>query len=340
MFKSKPTAARSACALLMPLALFLVGCGGGGGGDSAAPPAPCTAGSIGSCWTVRSSGPGNDLDGVASSPSLTVAVGQNGTIKTSADGITYQTLVLGTDEYLGVTYDGSLFAAVGGTTLATSPDGVNWTTIPLQIQAYRVSGTATLRVLGTLALTVPAHILTPDNAAPVDVACIYTMDSTGNLAFPATPCTNQVVGLIYTGSQYVAVGANGLAGSTTALLMTSPDGNSWTDRAPPTSAPFLAGVATSGSLTVAVGAGGTILTSTDGASWTPVVSGTTQALNGVSWSGALWVVVGDGGTVLTSPDGSKWTVQNSGTKAPLLSVTHNGTRFVAVGSANTLITSP
>ena len=63
---------------------------------------------------------------------------------------------------------------------------------------------------------------------------------------------------------------------------------------------------------VAVGEGGTILTSPDGTAWTKRTSGNSLWLVGVGFGNGLFVVVGDLGTILTSPDGITWTTRRSG----------------------------
>lgn len=60
-------------------------------------------------------------------------------------------------------------------------------------------------------------------------------------------------------------------------------------------------------LYVAVGYSGTILTSTDGITWTQQASNTTQNLYGVAYGNGLYVAVGNVGTILTSPDAITWT---------------------------------
>jgi hypothetical protein len=52
---------------------------------------------------------------------------------------------------------------------------------------------------------------------------------------------------------------------------------------------------------VAVGYPGTILTSPDGETWTQRTSGTTVGLYGVAYGNGTFVAVGEGGTILTSP---------------------------------------
>lgn len=51
---------------------------------------------------------------------------------------------------------------------------------------------------------------------------------------------------------------------------------------------------------MAVGAGGTILRSLDGKTWTRVKSGTSEYLNGIVWDGQRYIVVGNKGIYLTS----------------------------------------
>jgi uncharacterized delta-60 repeat protein len=74
---------------------------------------------------------------------------------------------------------------------------------------------------------------------------------------------------------------------------------------------------------VAVGEGGTILTSPDGLAWTRRNSGNTLWLVGACHGNGLFVVVGDQGTILTSGDGVTWTTRRSG-----------GTRINAVAYGN------
>src|SRR4051812_13100386 len=79
---------------------------------------------------------------------------------------------------------------------------------------------------------------------------------------------------------------------------------------------------------VAVGEQGTILTSPDGATWTPRTSGfPTRWLVGVGYGtpngNGLWVAVGESGLILTSPDAVTWTARRAA-----------GTRINAVAWGN------
>ena len=60
-------------------------------------------------------------------------------------------------------------------------------------------------------------------------------------------------------------------------------------------------------LFVSVGKSGTILTSSDGTSWTKRTSGTSWGLSGVTYGNGLFVTVGVSGIIITSPDLPTWT---------------------------------
>jgi hypothetical protein len=47
--------------------------------------------------------------------------------------------------------------------------------------------------------------------------------------------------------------------------------------------------------------------------WTRRTSGTSNDLYGVTYGNGTFVAVGEGGTILTSPDGVTWTQRTSGT---------------------------
>lgn len=114
---------------------------------------------------------------------------------------------------------------------------------------------------------------------------------------------------------------------------------SWTLRNPPTSAELYR-VAWSGQQFVALGAGGTVLTSPDGTLFQLSNSGTAAALYDIVWGGGRYAAVGAGGTLLTSGDGYSWTVQNSAFYDYLYGIAWTGSLFVAVGGQGGIITSP
>jgi photosystem II stability/assembly factor-like uncharacterized protein len=92
-------------------------------------------------------------------------------------------------------------------------------------------------------------------------------------------------------------------------------------------------------LFVSVGNSGTILTSTDGTTWTKRISGTSESLYGVTYGNGLFVTVGIRGTILTSSDGTTWTKKSPPTFETLSGVTYGNGLFVIVSWDGTIITS-
>ncbi|MDH3401932.1 MAG: hypothetical protein OEM03_13320 [Chromatiales bacterium] len=107
----------------------------------------------------------------------------------------------------------------------------------------------------------------------------------------------------------------------------------WLNRTPAGLNTGLHDVVWNGSLFVAVGDLGKIVSSPDGITWTARTSGTTQRLNGVSWDGSRFLAVGDGGTILSSANGTSWSSLHTGPEGAWLhDVSYSGTRYVAAGS--------
>ena len=121
-------------------------------------------------------------------------------------------------------------------------------------------------------------------------------------------------------------------------ILTSSDGTSWTERTSGTSM-SLRGVTYGNGLFVTVDDRGTILTSSNGISWTKRTSGTSEYLQGVTYGNGLFVSVGDNG-ILTSSDGTTWTQQRyTGTSKILYYVTYGNDLFVSVGYPSIILTS-
>ena len=93
---------------------------------------------------------------------------------------------------------------------------------------------------------------------------------------------------------------------------------------------------------VAVGAAGTVITSTDANTWTlknsVALNGTPVDLNGIAYV-SRYVAVGKGGTIMTSSDLITWTQATSGTTQDLLGVAALNSTYVAFGANGTLLQS-
>ncbi|MFE6796528.1 cadherin-like beta sandwich domain-containing protein [Paenibacillus chitinolyticus] len=121
-------------------------------------------------------------------------------------------------------------------------------------------------------------------------------------------------------------------------IMTSSDGLSWSKTTIALSSAV--GVTYAGSQWIVTGAGGKIATSPDAVTWTVRTTGASANLSAAAYNGTVWVIAGYSGVILSSPDGIVWTPRTSGTTAPFYSVTYGGGLFAAVGSSGTIRTSP
>ena len=83
---------------------------------------------------------------------------------------------------------------------------------------------------------------------------------------------------------------------------------------------------------------GMVLTSTNGHFWTPVAISNTNLIFGVAFVGGIFVAVGDGGTLLTSAHGILGQIGNSGVNEKLNAVGYGNGTFIAVGN-NGVVTS-
>jgi len=214
-----------------------------------------------------------------------------------------------------------------------------------------VAGSATLTVdapeLVSLAVSPPAPAIVPGLTQPFTAVGTYTDGSTADLTAsaswssdPEAVATVEADGLasgVAVGSAVVTAASGAISGSAT-LTVLEP-GVRWRPASSGTTVP-LAGVAWSGERFVAVGAGGTVLTSLDGSAWAGATSGTSADLSGVLWTGSQFLAVGAAGTVLGSADGLAWTARTSGVTVDLLSVDLVAGLVEAGGRGGTFITSP
>ena len=73
--------------------------------------------------------------------------------------------------------------------------------------------------------------------------------------------------------------------------------------------------------------------------WVERVSGMAFALNDVHWNGWQFLAVGDGGTIMTSPDGIDWTYQDSGVDEDLHAIGWDLYDYIVVGEKGTVLGS-
>ena len=288
-----------------------------------------------------------------------VFVGDGGLIKTSTDGILWNTVTSQTSsQLLSVDYSNNLYI-VGGVNgvLRTSTDSYSWdiqntgTTITINAVLHKnnlllIGGANLIRYssngvvwFGAGANTGSAmydsffgsntHIYVGASGtiatAPGDDPYEWTVQTSGT--------SSNLFGVAYgtsTIAPYVAVGTGG-------ILVTSTDAVTWTSRTRRTLSQLNDSVYGSDiGLYVIVGNSGNIYTSTDGIEPIAVTSGTASNLLGVAYGANTYVAVGAGGVVLTSTDGSTWNPSVSGNSSILNAVIYNGNNRFSTLSTNNL----
>ena len=224
-----------------------------------------------------------------------------------------------------VVWTGSQLVAVGGASILTSPNGINWSDRSIgsrldsgEVDDASIDGFFSVAWAGNLLVTVGWGT---GYARPVTFGLILTSKDGVSWDRRDNDTSGFLAGITWAGTQVVAVGQGG-------LVMNSPNGLTWTRRTAGTSS-LLRSVAWTGTQLVAVGADGTILTSPNGIDWTQRNSGTPRLLLSVLWARNQLTVVGDSGTLLTSTDGVNWT-NRSMRKRGITCVTWSGSRFLAM----------
>ena len=244
-----------------------------------------------------------------------VAVGEQGAILNSVDGITWVPRTSGTYmELNGVTYGNGLFVAVGDHgTILISTDGGTWTP--------RTAYSGTTKNLNAIACGNGIFVAVGDNQTVLTSPDGYTW-----VARTLKTFSNFPQAVCFGNGTFVSVGVSD--------IFTSPDGVTWIERES-WIVGVLNGVAYGNDAFVAVGQFGTVFTSPDGSTWAERNSGTWDDFRGVAYGNNTFVAVGYdfvyGSPIFTSPDGVVWTQRNSGIDWTLYGVTYGEGTFVAVG---------
>jgi hypothetical protein len=230
-------------------------------------------------WTVRTSGTKEHLYGVVWADTQFVAVGNPDTVLTSSDGITWSLHTTGTNTGLrDIAWSGTQYVAVGGGGIITSPDCVSWTTRISLLQFWsRLASSGTMFVA---------------------VGAVGATSSPDGVTWTAVDSTHGLNSIVWTGTQFVAVGDGG-------AVHTSSDGTTW-KKQHLSGVQRLDAVAWSGQNYVSVGSRTydyhrIILFSNDGITWTQHRSDS-NILNDIDWFDTQFVAVGSNGTIITIPD--------------------------------------
>lgn len=250
-----------------------------------------------------------------------VAVGNNGAIYTSSDGITWTARTSGAiSQLVGVTWTGKLFVVTGCMhkngmpygLILTSPDGITWTERDSKADFYLEHSASNGEII--VAVGDSSITTSTDGINWTERSFIYC----GGLK-----------DITWDGKKFIAVSATG-------SIITSANGIEWSNPRQITD-DWLVRIVWNGSIMVTVGLNGTILTSPDSDKWTQRQSGElANLLYSLIWDGSRFTAVGQG--ILTSPDGIIWTKQdNAGIKDLLLDdVSSDGNQLIAMGMGTIL----
>jgi photosystem II stability/assembly factor-like uncharacterized protein len=267
---------------------------------------------------------------------LLVVVGDAGTIMTSTNGVTWTKRTSNTTSNLyAVAWSGTVFAATGAASaLVTSSDGLTWTS--QTGLATLISGGTMWGIAGNNATLVAVG---QDGSAAGTIA--VSSNSGGSWA---SPTNINAPGVLYSvtnnAGTFVAVGNPDPNGSTGSNIRsaTTPT-TTWSIRGIGLTQNRLNSIAYSGSQYVAVGQGGTVVTSSNVTTWALQSSGFTTDLKGVTANANNMVAVGNGGKVYSSPTGVTWTAQTSGTTSNLFTARWDGRLYAAAGAGGRILTS-
>ncbi len=246
-----------------------------------------------------------------------VAVGNGGSIYSSADGKAWISRVSGVTENLnGVITNGAIAVAVGnGGTILQSTNGEAWT--------KAASGTtANLNAVTTSAIG--SFV-----AVGAGGTIVTSIDGLTWVA-RASNVTSDLLGVNFVNSNFVALGAAG-------TVLVSADLTTWANRSI-ASAGALRAAAFGATQYVLVGEKGAVYTSADAITWASQVSVTTQNLTGIL-AGSQLIAIGDGGTILNSINGTAWSPVSSGTTQNLSAIATRDAGYIVVGANGANLTS-
>ena len=320
---------------------------------------------------------GNSIRSVAYGANSFVAVGDTGTIVTSADGTLWNSHkpTGNTSDLKSVSYGKKKFIAVGSAgTIFSSADGSNWSDISANFKLP--TGTTVRPNLNAITYGNNQFYAVGDGGTLLSSSDGSVWVNNSN----ASGLTSQNLnGIVYSNFTFVAVGANGtiltllnqgvwqavdsgtvnglnavasnrsvfLAVGTAGTILSSPDGVNWSTQASPTTN-SLFGVGFGSANFVATGANGTLLTWDGLNPWSavnplnvgPAPAGTSAALYGVACGNNLFAVVGSEGMILTAPEpAAVWSKKQTGPLAGLKSIAYGNSAYIAVGSTGSLVYS-
>ena len=224
-----------------------------------------------------------------------------------------------------ITWDGSRFVGVTGTSVFFSDDGLSWTKetiVPTNGNASSVVYGISWNGTNYIVVGASGYIITSPDAAG------------NNWTIQASDTTENLHSINSDGPVDIAVGNGGT------MLISSDSGVSWDAISLPMGGAYFSALAWSGSAYVAVGQYGSIFLSSDsGESWTQQDAPGNNNLESAYWDGTQFIISGSVGRTFTSANGRDWVEQNNVTTSRLNAIAGDGNRLVAVGLNGTIVSS-
>jgi hypothetical protein len=272
---------------------------------------------------------GETLNAIVYGQGRFVAVGGNGTIVTSPDGVIWSRCDSGTANGLDrLAYANGIFLAAGFSgVLFHSADGINWNPVAWD-PLYRITG------LG--AANDRFILLTSTSGIPDFHAAIFSSSTGTNWSRAGASKTGvRLYDVTFANSLYVAVGSGPSPHwkyrmDQSPLVLTSPDAKTWTDER--LDLDFFSGferVAYGNGIIVAV-VDGIIAFSDDASKWNPF--GGYGGLLSVAFGDGFFVAVGHFGNIISSKDCISWKQYNTGNIYFLTDVAYGNNTFVVLGA--------
>jgi hypothetical protein len=281
----------------------------------------------------------NSLRGIIRYNNNVISVGDAGTIFVNTqqvqssknyavmDVTTFNNQLLAVGGYYGASVSSSQTPQGPGIRILNSTTGQVWTDITpyginneyAQGQLRSVAASATSAVaVGSTNYTVN-RFNTTTSIAPTARILRYNNNVWNNVTTSFTPPLNYNLNRIrYFRDRFIAVGDNGT------IIVSGNDGISWTRMASTVTCglhDITQGPAVTGSIYVAVGRGGCILTSTNNINWTVRNSSTVADLFAVSYTGGRFLALGQNGAGVYSTDGITWSIYNTGLTNTVYAIT-------------------
>lgn len=262
--------------------------------------------------------------------------GELGRLRHSSDGVTWgvgdMTLLVQSNYMKSLAYGENHIVGVGiGEYTFRSTDGINWTTTNLGSTQYWYD-----IVQGEY------HNQSPWQPYFVAVGLngnvMYTTDFGQNWSNGASGVTERLYGVGFglttqNLSSFVTVGENGT------ILYSLTAGNSWIQHSSGGTANDLFTVHYGNGRFIAAGEAGTMLYSTNGAAWSPLISNTSRDIYKVKYgivnNSPLWIAVGREGRILTADAlGNNWVEQVQDSTFHWTDVTIGDDKILVVGYRN------